>query len=71
MRRGRRRSEVTELNGAVVQVGKQLGIPTPVNRALAETLARLVEGHIQWDNVRRQPEVLLAVTAEMKRKAEQ
>ncbi|MGD9100063.1 MAG: 2-dehydropantoate 2-reductase N-terminal domain-containing protein, partial [Anaerolineae bacterium] len=68
LRRGRRRSEVTELNGAVVRAGEQVGQPTPVNRALAETLGRLVEGQIQWDSVRRQPEVLLAVVEELKRK---
>ncbi|MCP4516163.1 MAG: ketopantoate reductase family protein, partial [Delftia sp.] len=68
LRRGRRRSEVAELNGAVVRAGAQVGRPTPVNRALHETLSRLTEGQIQWDSVRRQPEVLLAVAAEMRRK---
>jgi 2-dehydropantoate 2-reductase len=69
LRRGRQRSEVADLNGAVVRAGAQLGLPTPVNRALAETLARLVEGKIEWDNVRHQPGVLLAVAAELQRKA--
>ncbi len=68
LRRGRRRSEVADLNGAVVRAGEQVGLSTPVNRALSETLTRLVEGQIQWDSVRRQPEVLLAIAAEMRRK---
>jgi 2-dehydropantoate 2-reductase len=71
MRRDRHRSEVADLNGAVVSAGEGIGIPTPVNRALTETLIRLVEGRIQWDNIRRQPGALLAVATEMKRKAEQ
>jgi 2-dehydropantoate 2-reductase len=69
LQRGRGRSEVTDLNGAVVRAGEQAGVPTPVNRALTGTLSRLVEGKIEWDNVRCQPDVLLAVTAEMQRKA--
>jgi 2-dehydropantoate 2-reductase len=69
LRRGRRRSEIGELNGAVVRAGAACGIPTPVNRALSETLSRLVEGSIQWDSARHQPGVLLAVASEIKRKA--
>jgi 2-dehydropantoate 2-reductase len=69
MRRGRGRSEVADLNGAVVHAGEQTGLPTPVNRALTDVLARLVDGRLDWDNVRGQPGVLLAVTAEMQRKA--
>lgn len=69
LQRGRQRSEVADLNGAVVRVGEQIGLPTPVNRTLTEILTRLVEGRIEWSNVRRQPEVLLAVAAEMQCKA--
>lgn len=68
LRHNRGRSEVGDLNGAVVRAGEQLGIPTPVNRALTETLERLIAGRIRWDSVRRQPDVLLAVTAEMRRR---
>jgi 2-dehydropantoate 2-reductase len=71
LRRGRERSEVAALNGAVVQAGRRIGIPTPVNHALTETLLRLSQGQIQWDNVRHQPGVLLAIATEMKRKAKQ
>jgi 2-dehydropantoate 2-reductase len=69
LRSGRQRSEIAELNGAVVHAGEPIGIRTPINRALTETLTRLVEGRIRWDNIRRQPGVLLALAAEMKRKA--
>ncbi|RMF37689.1 MAG: ketopantoate reductase family protein [Chloroflexi bacterium] len=65
MRRGRRRTEVEDLNGAVVHWGAQVGLETPVNRALAETLSRLAEGRITWDQIRHRPETLLAVVEGM------
>jgi 2-dehydropantoate 2-reductase len=68
MRNGREHCEVGDLNGAVVRAGEATGIPTPVNRTLTELLTRLFEKRLQWENIRRQPAVLLAVTAEMKRK---
>ena len=71
LRRGRQRSEVGDLNGAVVQAGEKNQVSTPVNRALTEILSGLVVGHIQWDNIRRQPGVLLAVVAELQRKAKE
>jgi 2-dehydropantoate 2-reductase len=40
----RGRSEVEWLNGAVVRGGAQAGVSTPVNRALAETLGRILAG---------------------------
>ncbi len=42
-------SEVGWLNGAVAAHGARLGIPTPVNRALAEALAALTEGRESRD----------------------
>jgi 2-dehydropantoate 2-reductase len=68
MRNGRKHCEVGDLNGAIVRAGKEIRVPTPVNRALTEILTRLFERRLQWENIRRQPAVLLAVTAEMKRK---
>lgn len=41
---GRGRSEVRWLNGAVVDHGRRLGIPTPANAVLLETMLELVEG---------------------------
>jgi 2-dehydropantoate 2-reductase len=39
---GRGRSEVGWLNGAVARHGERLGVATPVNRALTETLEELI-----------------------------
>lgn len=57
---GRKRSEVTYLHGAVVRAGEQVGVPTPVNRLLTETLLSLTEGTIPLTEFARQPEKLLA-----------
>lgn len=56
---GIRQSEVDYLNGAVVRFGAQLGIPTPVNSLLNETLLSLTRGEIPLDAFARQPERLL------------
>lgn len=56
---GRGKTEVDYLNGAVVRIGKQLGVPTPVNRMLAETLQQLTNGGIPLDTYRGQAEKLL------------
>ncbi len=42
-RNGKGRSEVDWLNGAVVRAGENLGIATPVNKLLNETLMKLVK----------------------------
>lgn len=57
---GRKQSEVTYLHGAVVRAGEQVGVPTPVNQLLTETLLALTEGQIPLDEFARQPEKLLA-----------
>lgn len=57
---GSGRSEVDYLNGAVLRAGEQLGIPTPVNRLLNETLMGLTVGEIPLNTFRHQPEKLLA-----------
>lgn len=56
---GSGKSEVDYLNGAVVRFGKQLGVQTPVNEMLAETLQRLTSGSIPLDTFRGQPEKLI------------
>ncbi len=40
---GRGRSEITVLNGALVQAGRRLGVPTPANLALTASLLLLLE----------------------------
>ena len=59
LRRGRDRSEVAFLNGAVAQAGEKLGLPTPVNRMLCETLTHIVRGEVSWSAYRGQAERLL------------
>jgi 2-dehydropantoate 2-reductase len=57
---GRGQSEVDYLNGAVVRYGDRLGIPTPANRLLNETLLALTRGEILLEDFERQPEALLS-----------
>lgn len=63
---GRGQSEVDYLNGAVVRFGQRLGIPTPVNRLLNETLLALVEGRLPLEAYAHQPEKLLQRLEEYK-----
>jgi 2-dehydropantoate 2-reductase len=49
---GRGRSEVRWLNGAIVEHGRRLGLPTPANAVLLETLLDLVEGRADPDEWR-------------------
>ena len=58
---GRGRTEVDYLNGAVVRYGERLGVPTPLNRLLNETLQALARGEIPLDKYARQPEKLFAL----------
>lgn len=53
------KSEVTYLNGAVVEIGRQSGIPTPINQMLTEILLGLTNGEIAPEQFQRQPEALL------------
>ena len=56
---GRGQSEVEYLNGAVVRYGQRVGVPTPVNRLLTETLLALTRGEIALDEYAGKPEKLL------------
>jgi 2-dehydropantoate 2-reductase len=44
---GRKANEADFLNGEIVKLGEQLGIPTPYNRALMETIHRMSQEQIQ------------------------
>jgi len=55
---GKGRSEVDWLNGAVVRAGESLGIPTPVNKLLNETLRKLVKKELSIETYRYQPDRL-------------
>jgi 2-dehydropantoate 2-reductase len=56
----RGKSEVEYLHGAVVRAGEKLNIPTPVNRALTETLVALTNNVIPLEEFAHQPQKLLA-----------
>jgi len=57
---GRGLSEVEYLHGAVARAGASLGIPTPVNWMLTETLLALTRGELPLDEFAGQPGKLLA-----------
>lgn len=56
---GRGKSEVEYLHGAVVRAGEEYNVPTPVNKALTETLLALTRGEIPLEEFARKPERLL------------
>jgi 2-dehydropantoate 2-reductase len=53
-------SEVDFLNGAVVRFGERLGVPTPINRWLNQTMLDLTRGSLPLDEYAHQPEKYLA-----------
>lgn len=57
-RRGK--SEVEYLHGAVVRAGEKYHVPTPVNKALTETLLALTRGEIPLEEFAHKPEKLLS-----------
>jgi 2-dehydropantoate 2-reductase len=58
---GRGKSEVEYLHGAVVRAGEKYGVPTPVNKALTETLTALTEGKAPLEKFAHKPAELLAL----------
>jgi 2-dehydropantoate 2-reductase len=56
---GRQQSEALYLNGAVVSYAERLGVQTPVNCVLVDTLLGIAAGRIRWGEFRGQPEKLL------------
>jgi 2-dehydropantoate 2-reductase len=58
---GRGQSEVEFLNGAVVREGRKLGIHTPVNKVLNNTLLDLTTGKLAIQDFARQPDKLIAL----------
>lgn len=59
--KGRGRTEVPWLNGAVVRHGQRLGIPTPVNATLDRLVAAVASGEVAWSEVRDRPEYIWRV----------
>ena len=60
---GRGRSEVGWLNGAVVDHGARVGVPTPASRVLTEVLTMVVDGNRAAAAYRGRPQALLAAAA--------
>ncbi len=56
---GRQVSEVEVMNGAIVQAGDRLGIPTPVNRALTQLVRALARGEQPRAAFHHNPEALV------------
>ncbi|NMC52032.1 MAG: 2-dehydropantoate 2-reductase [Chloroflexi bacterium] len=56
---GSGKSEVDYLNGAVLRIGKSVGVDAPVNRVLTETLLLLTAGELNADEFDHRPEKLL------------
>ena len=56
---GRGKSEVDYLHGAVVRLGKQIGVPTPINAFLTQILVALTQGRIPVDRYAHKPKDLL------------
>ncbi len=64
LEKGRPRSEVEVLNGAVAREGARLGVPTPVNTLFTEVLLSLASGARDRQVFRQNPEALLSLQAE-------
>jgi 2-dehydropantoate 2-reductase len=56
---GKAKNEVLYHNGAVAAAGNQLGVPTPVNMALADILLKMARGTIDWKQFDGNPQRLL------------
>jgi 2-dehydropantoate 2-reductase len=63
---GRPDSEVEFLQGTVVCHGEKVGVPTPVNRVLTDTLLSLVHGEIPVAEYSHQPEKLIRLLADQR-----
>jgi len=57
---GRGKSEVSQLNGAVVRAGKKVDFLTPVNHLFTRVLISLIKGEVPLEKYANKPEVLLA-----------
>jgi 2-dehydropantoate 2-reductase len=66
---GRKKSEVTYLNGAIVRAGERLGFRAPVNRILTETLIRLADGRLNKEDFAGRPQILLQLIQDEERKS--
>jgi 2-dehydropantoate 2-reductase len=59
--RGKGRTEAAFLNGAVVDAGRRVDVPTPVNSVLWAILEKATKLPSEWERYRRQPDRLKAL----------
>jgi 2-dehydropantoate 2-reductase len=71
LQKGKTKSEVAVLNGAVVEAGWKTGVPTPVNAVLTETLMAIARGKLDWDEFRDRPGRLIDVAGSKQGHGEQ
>jgi len=45
----RRTTEIDFVNGYVVKIGRELGVPTPANAAIVETVEEITRGQVAPD----------------------
>ena len=57
---GKGKSEVNQLNGAVVRAGKNFDYPAPVNLLFNRVLSSLITGEVPLEKYANKPEALLA-----------
>lgn len=63
LRKGRKKTEIPFLNGAVASWGEKKGVAAPINSALTEIVEGIASGRINWDRFRQNPQALIeAVT---------
>ncbi len=56
--RGRGRTEVANLNGAVVRAAEKAGLPCPVNKYLVEVVEKLAAEPAEWERYKAEPLLL-------------
>jgi 2-dehydropantoate 2-reductase len=59
LKKGRPKSEVRFLNGAVARAGAQAGVPTPINRTLDSILTAIARGEVEWSEYQGQADRLV------------
>ncbi|MDJ0755568.1 MAG: ketopantoate reductase family protein [Ardenticatenaceae bacterium] len=69
---GKKKNEVIYHNGAVDRLGREAGVPAPVNRALTDILLQIAYEEVSWERYNGQPKQLLAdVNAHIRQQKEQ
>jgi 2-dehydropantoate 2-reductase len=59
LNRGRGRTEIANLNGAVVAAAEKAGLPCPINRYLVEVVGRLAASPDNWERYKADPLLLV------------